>query len=56
MLKFYLSVSLDLLLFLSLTFLSHPKYYTWLGVDALGRGKWRTLTVTLSLARAVAER
>jgi hypothetical protein len=30
-LKFYLSVSLDLLLFLSLTFLSHPKYYTWLG-------------------------
>ena len=30
-LKFYLSVSLDLVLFLSLTFLSHPKYYTIFG-------------------------
>ena len=27
-LKFYLSVTLDVLLFLSLTFLSHPRYYT----------------------------
>ena len=52
-LKFYMSVTLDLLLFISLTFLSHPRYYTLAGWTPWKKGEELEILVPIHFFWAV---
>ena len=52
-LKFYLSVTLDVFLFLSLTFLSHPRYYTLVGWTPWEEGQQLSILVPIHCIWAI---